>query len=95
MVRFVTLIVLIVFALIVIAVVLFGLSAVFQMGVGAVESATNPHIPQDTMQEYALVQENLSHVQAAIYGVASNVTGGNFSQAEARISGAVANVTRG
>ena len=46
------------------------------MGVGAYESATNPHIAQDTAQEYAQVQQNISHAQAGISGAVGNVTGG-------------------
>jgi len=78
-----------------IAIVLFGPSAVFQVGVGAVESATNSSVSHNTTQEYALVAENFSYVQAAISGVVANVTGENLSQAQAAISGAVAKVTGG
>jgi hypothetical protein len=79
MVGFARLIVLLAIAvavLVVLAVVIFGQSAVYQVGVRAVESATNPHIGQDTMQEYALVQENLSQIQTKISGAVTNVTGG-------------------
>jgi hypothetical protein len=98
MVGFARLIVLLAFAvavLVVLAVVIFGQSAVYQVGVGTIESVTNPHIAQDTMQEYALVQENFSQVQTAISGAVANVTGGNLSQVKTEISGAVANVTGG
>ena len=95
---FVNLILWIVFAvavIVVIAIVLFGPSAVFQVGVGALESATNSSVSQNTTQEYTLVAENFSDVQTAISGVVANVTGENLSQAQAGISGAVANVTGG
>jgi hypothetical protein len=75
--RFVKLIVWIVVAvavIVVIAIVLFGPSAVFQVGMEAVESATNSYVSQNRTQEYALVQENFSYVQAAISGAVANVT---------------------
>jgi len=46
------------------------------MIVGAYESATNPHISQDTAQEYAQLQQNISNAQARISGAVNNVTGG-------------------
>lgn len=81
--------------IVVIAIVLLGPSAVFQVGVGAVESATNLSVSHNTTQEYALVAENFSYVQTAISGAVANVTGENLGQAQAAISGAVANVTKG
>ncbi len=65
------------------------------MGVGAVESATSSYVSHNTTQEYALVAENFSYVQAAISGAVANVTGENISQAQTAISGAIANVTEG
>lgn len=94
--RFIKLIVWITVAvavIVIIAIVLFGPSAVFQVGVGALESATNSSVSQNTTQEYALVQENFSYVQAAISGAVANVTGETLSQAQAGISGAIVNVT--
>jgi len=88
MVRFARFIVLVAFAvavLVVLAVVIFGQSAVYQVGMGAIDSATNSHI----------AQENFSQVQTEISGAVANVTGGNFSQVQTEISGAVANVTGG
>ncbi len=49
--------------------------AVILMSVGAYESATNPHISQDTAQEYAQLQSNISAGQAGISGAMANVTG--------------------
>jgi Na+-transporting methylmalonyl-CoA/oxaloacetate decarboxylase gamma subunit len=63
-------------ALIVLAFVCLVILAIILMGVGAYESATNPHIEQDTAQEYAQVQQNISHAQAGIAGAVGNVTGG-------------------
>ena len=63
-------------ALIVLAFLCLVILAVILMGVGAYESATNPHIAQDTAQEYAQVQQNISHAQAGISGAVGNVTGG-------------------
>jgi hypothetical protein len=63
-------------ALIVLAFVCLVILAIILMGVGAYESATNPHIAQDTAQEYAPVQQNISHAQAGISGAVGNVTGG-------------------
>ena len=60
-------IVLLAVGLLVLAVILFG--------VGAYESATNPHIAQDTAQEYAQLQQNISNAQARISGTVANVTG--------------------
>ncbi|MGA9204901.1 MAG: hypothetical protein WB277_05335 [Methanoregula sp.] len=50
--------------------------AVVLIGVGAYESATNPHITQQTAQEYQQLQENISHARAGISGAVGNVTGG-------------------
>ena len=63
-------------ALIVLAFVCLVIFAIILMGVGAYESATNPHIVQDTAQEYAQVQQNISHAQAGISVAVGNVTGG-------------------
>jgi len=49
--------------------------AVILIGIGAYKSATNPHITQQTAQEYQQVQENISHAQTAISGAVANVTG--------------------
>ncbi len=50
--------------------------AVILMGVGAYESATNPNIGNQTAQEYAQLQSNISNAQAGISGAVANVTGG-------------------
>jgi len=50
--------------------------AVILMGVGAYESYTNPHVQQDTAQEYTQLQSNISAGQAGISGAVANVTGG-------------------
>jgi len=63
-------------ALIVLAFVCLVILAIILVGVGAYESATNPHISQDTAQEYAQLQQNISHAQAGISGAVGNVTGG-------------------
>jgi len=49
--------------------------AVILMGVGAYESASNPHISQDTAQEYQQLQSNISQAQAGISSDVTNVTG--------------------
>ena len=64
-------------ALIVLAFVCFVILASILMDNGCDEPATNPHIAQDTAQEYAQVQQNISHAQAGISGAVGNVTGGN------------------
>jgi hypothetical protein len=90
MVRFVKLIVWIAVAMaviVVIAIVLFGQSAVYRVGMGAVESATNAVTN--------VTGGSFSHAQAAISGAVANMTRGIFSHAQAAISGALANVTRG
>ena len=63
-------------ALVVLAVVGLVILAIILMGVGAYESVTNPHISQDTAQEYAQLQQNISHAQAAFSVAVANVTGG-------------------
>ena len=50
--------------------------AVFCVGLGAVSSVTNPHVAQDTQQEYQQLQENISHAQVGISGAVQNITGG-------------------
>ena len=62
--------------LIVIAFVILILLAVFCVGLGAVSSVTNPHVAQDTQQEYQQLQENISHAQVGISGAVQNITGG-------------------
>jgi predicted negative regulator of RcsB-dependent stress response len=63
-------------ALIVIIVVGLILLAVILIGIGAYESATNPHIANQTAQEYQQLEQNISAEQAAISGAVANVTGG-------------------
>ncbi|MGA2161309.1 MAG: hypothetical protein ABSG28_03790 [Methanoregula sp.] len=60
--------------LIVLAVIGLVILAVILIGVGAYESATNPHITQQTAQEYQQLQENISHAQAGISGAVATVT---------------------
>jgi predicted negative regulator of RcsB-dependent stress response len=61
--------------LIVIIVVGLILLAVILICVGAYEQATNPHIAQQSTQEYQNLENNISHAQAAISGAVANVTG--------------------
>jgi predicted negative regulator of RcsB-dependent stress response len=63
-----TIIVIIVMGLILLAVIL--------IGIGAYESATNPHIANQTAQKYQQLDQNISAGQAAISGAVVNVTGG-------------------
>ena len=79
----------------VIAIIIFGPAAVFPWSPGAVASATHANVSKNGTQEYSLVAENLSFVQAAISGAVTNITGENFSQTQAVISGMVTNVTGG
>ena len=61
-------------ALIVLAFIGLVVLAVILIGVGAYELHTNPHISQDTAQEYARLQSNISNAQAGISGAMDNVT---------------------
>jgi Na+-transporting methylmalonyl-CoA/oxaloacetate decarboxylase gamma subunit len=52
-------------AIVIICVVL-GLLAIFCMGMGAYESATNPHAAQDTQVAYQNVSEQIGNASRAI-----------------------------
>ena len=66
-------------ALIVLAFVCLMILAIILVGVGAYESATNPHISQVTAQEYTQLQQNISNAQAVISGAVANVTKGEIN----------------
>ncbi|MGA7627507.1 MAG: hypothetical protein ACLQLR_01465 [Methanoregula sp.] len=62
--------------LIVIAALVLGALLVVCVGIGAYESAANPHIQQDTARDYSNVTNQIARGTTGLSGAVRNITGG-------------------